>query len=530
MSRSLRARKVNDPPSSCVQPSTSKTITVAPWKFLALADSVATETLDEKIDCFTHKILLDGTHTTDLSVSSSKCQYYLRHLERAYENCELLVTFNQIPNYQAETSEGNRFTEIGVFAAKAFKKATEIKSLMGILVPIPSKDITKDLEFSLFKANSGSYTEKMMLGPASFLNHSCHPNCEFVAATIGNSNTVYAKITKSIKKGDQLFVRYSDNYFGIQNENCRCQNCLNKSDGQQNALVSIVQGRIAGTAELNIDDKAPMTANGSPTLTNDSIQNAQTGFIEVPEERVEEFSIVFEQGTLSLHLGEFYAASCAETIQEEYVAELSLLTEEVKLETYWGGCYCFALTIDPPLVRRADPDVLTDNSSNTIEDVSNEKMPFRGDQSFEQTSARASVIGDVLNGIVSSTEDQGFDQPSTSASWNQYRPWEVLAFVDAEVTKQFIDSSKRRSHKLCIHPNFYSLMMDPRAQRLHQVVSRAYIDSFSVVSYSEKPNYDNNIDFDSTEMGVYASRTIKKGTLILTTTRMDSDPCRSPVQ
>ncbi|KAL7294502.1 hypothetical protein TKK_0012494 [Trichogramma kaykai] len=62
--------------------------------------------------------------------------------------------------------------------------------------------------------------------PISFVNHDCHPNTEYHFRT---SYSLQLKVIKNIKKGEEILVKYSDDYFGPNNEDCECTSCLNKS-------------------------------------------------------------------------------------------------------------------------------------------------------------------------------------------------------------------------------------------------------------------------------------------------------------
>ena len=64
-----------------------------------------------------------------------------------------------------------------------------------------------------------------MLGPASFINHSCEPNVEFVCSGTKAKTIVKVKALENIMPGAQLLVKYSDDYFGEGNVDCLCQKC-----------------------------------------------------------------------------------------------------------------------------------------------------------------------------------------------------------------------------------------------------------------------------------------------------------------
>ena len=68
-----------------------------------------------------------------------------------------------------------------------------------------------------------------MLGPASFINHSCQPNAEYQCGGETRGQTVVRIVTtKPIEAGEEIFVKYGENYFGEGNKDCRCEHCLEK--------------------------------------------------------------------------------------------------------------------------------------------------------------------------------------------------------------------------------------------------------------------------------------------------------------
>lgn len=67
-------------------------------------------------------------------------------------------------------------TGCGIIAKKPMKKGDKIPGLLGLLAECPEDQSIWDDHFSLLVRNKKTY---VMLGPISFLNHSCKPNVAY---------------------------------------------------------------------------------------------------------------------------------------------------------------------------------------------------------------------------------------------------------------------------------------------------------------------------------------------------------------
>ena len=119
-----------------------------------------------------------------------------------------------------------------VLATKSWNKRKQICNLVG-----SSREITDDFEQELFVQkldtaciirSSKSKSVLVGIGPISFINHSCEPNCEFV--TLPNKLIGLVAI-KTIMPGDELTISYGRDYFGVNNKNCECSTCESQKKG-----------------------------------------------------------------------------------------------------------------------------------------------------------------------------------------------------------------------------------------------------------------------------------------------------------
>ena len=75
----------------------------------------------------------------------------------------------------------------------------------------------------------------ILLGPVRFVNSDCNPNCVYDFSS--DSGIVQLRVKKPIKPGDEIFVRYGEDYFEVNS--CRCRTCaLSQKDTIQNNIRS----------------------------------------------------------------------------------------------------------------------------------------------------------------------------------------------------------------------------------------------------------------------------------------------------
>ena len=118
---------------------------------------------------------------------------------------------------------GDHWANFGVYAHREngpLEKGQIIVGLNGYVENVVG-DLSPKQSFSVF---GGSKGDRIMLGQTSFINHSCKPNVEYVAG--GQTKLIVrVKTLKTIRPGEELLVKYSDNYFGPGNKDCFCDPC-----------------------------------------------------------------------------------------------------------------------------------------------------------------------------------------------------------------------------------------------------------------------------------------------------------------
>ena len=171
------------------------------FKFLAHADAeVTTENLDsEKIK--SHKI--ETEKPTDEELKLPEYKKLETELREAYLQSMEEVVFLEKEKYQEEKT----YSELGVFTKKAFKKAQIIPGLKGMTAFSPNT-ITIDTFSVLDKGRKN--LERVMLGPASFINHACKPNADWVVQGEWSKTTLVVKTIRHIKKGEEITLSYGN--------------------------------------------------------------------------------------------------------------------------------------------------------------------------------------------------------------------------------------------------------------------------------------------------------------------------------
>ncbi|RPA96035.1 hypothetical protein L873DRAFT_1271652 [Choiromyces venosus 120613-1] len=133
------------------------------------------------------------------------------------------------PDAAFEVASTNRFDptrpEACVLARKDLRRGEMVKYLTGVLVKMSDNEEQSlsqlQSDFSIiYSSRVGAMS--LLLGPARFINHDCEPNCKFT--TTGKEH-VNLYVERDIKTGEEITVKYADDYFGEGNRECLCRTC-----------------------------------------------------------------------------------------------------------------------------------------------------------------------------------------------------------------------------------------------------------------------------------------------------------------
>lgn len=179
--------------------------------------------------------------------------------------------------FQIETTDrysfrSGRENEGAIVARAPILPDERVKYLLGYLVGVTEEELEDTNDFSVINLSTRGGLPSLMLGPLRFVNHDCNPNARFVAS--GSSLSVIT--TRHILLGEEITVKYSDDYFGPSNCDCLCATCEREKkgfykvpddelwgssgpdSGSEEPLESGVSGKVLQVIELNSDEDSDL--------------------------------------------------------------------------------------------------------------------------------------------------------------------------------------------------------------------------------------------------------------------------------
>lgn len=162
------------------------------------------------------------------------------------------------PDAGFEVSSTNRYNplspEASIISRRAFRRGEPIKYLTGAMVRMSSAEEDAfthgATDFSIiYSSRVGGMS--LLLGPARFVNHDCEPNAKFVTT---NKDNVTLVLERDVDVGEELTVKYADDYFGDGNKECLCRTCEVQ---MRNGWAGGGAGATEDDDEIDIDSLVP---------------------------------------------------------------------------------------------------------------------------------------------------------------------------------------------------------------------------------------------------------------------------------
>ncbi|RPB24182.1 hypothetical protein L211DRAFT_213576 [Terfezia boudieri ATCC MYA-4762] len=154
------------------------------------------------------------------------------------------------PEAPFEVNSTDRYTlfthEACVHARRPIRTGETIKFLAGCMLLMTDEEeenLDDSSDFSVICTSRMKGTS-VLLGPARFVNHDCDPNCKFITT---NKDNITIMAIRNITMGEEITIKYSEDYFGENNCECLCQTCESRA---QNGFAIVGRKKETTTAEL----------------------------------------------------------------------------------------------------------------------------------------------------------------------------------------------------------------------------------------------------------------------------------------